>query len=83
MNVTVTMSPEEFVEYLAYREDKQKFSRVAAFATRDLKIFTDRLVSSVSPDPKKPGKYKIVDQEYMDDLWLLAVGTEEGKCEDP
>lgn len=33
---------------------------------------TQKLVFAVEPDPKKPGKFKIVDQEHMADLWDLA-----------
>lgn len=77
MQVTVSMSPDEFVEYLAYRDDKQKFLREADLARRDKKLFSDRLKEAVAPDPKKPGRYKIVDQEYMEDLFILAFGVQE------
>jgi hypothetical protein len=34
---------------------------------------TKALLDSVEPDPKKPGKYKIIDQDHMHDLYDLAL----------
>jgi hypothetical protein len=72
MQVTVTMSAEEFAEFMSYQRDRDMFNRDVASLERNLGLFRDRLKSAVAPDPKKPGKYKIVDQEYLDDLWILT-----------
>ncbi len=77
MQVTVTMSADEFVEFLQYSETRDMFKAKNNRLNDLLKQFVERLKLAISPDPKKPSKYKIVDQEYMDDLWILAVGVDE------
>lgn len=77
MNVTVTMSADEFVEFLKYREARDMFKAKNNRLNGLLKQFVDRLKLAITPDPKRSGKYKISDQEYMDDLWILAVGINE------
>lgn len=72
MQVTVTMSDREFVEFMNYREDLDKFNRKTASLEREVSMFHERLKDAIEPDPKRPGKYKIVDQEYLDDLMIMT-----------
>ena len=76
MDVTVNMTAEELVEFLEFRKDRGRYK----YQTERLGAQVDRFVIAVSealePDSKKPGKYKIRDQSYADELWLLA-----GNCE--
>ena len=72
MDVTVNMTTEELVEFLEFRKERNRYK----FKTEKLGAQVDRFVVAVSealdPDPKKPGRYKIRDQVYVEELWLLA-----------
>ena len=38
----------------------------------NIDVLIRRISDGIEPDPKRPGKYKIRDQEIVDDLWILA-----------
>ena len=72
MDVTVNMTAEELVEFLEFRKERGRYK----YQTERLGAQIDRFVVAISeaidPDPEKPGKYKIRNQSYADELWLLA-----------
>lgn len=77
MTVTVSMAAEDFSEFMSYLKDKEMFKRDQLALERDLGMIHDRLKSAISPDPKKPGKYKITDQEYLDDVMIMIGAAAE------
>ena len=72
MELTVHMTEEELVEFLEYRKDKEVNQKRIKRLRDDLQMLSRKMGWAVEPDPKKPGKYKIVDQDHMDDLWSMA-----------
>lgn len=68
MKIVVEMTSEEFTEFMDWRKDKQKYEKKIPA----LKSFAKKVDWAVEPDPKKPGKYKIKDQDHMDDLYMMA-----------
>lgn len=72
MNITVTMSDAEFLEFCQYRKDKAMYSAQIASCERKLEHMAKCVNYAVEPDPKKSGKYKIANQDHMDDLYEYA-----------
>ena len=59
MEVTVNMSAEEFLEFVAWKNDREQ-------------ILANKACWAIEKDPKRPGKVKIVDQEHAAELLELA-----------
>lgn len=72
MEITVKMTAEEFLEFNEYQKNRAVYAEKLVKLKRLPETLTQKLVFAVEPDPKKPGKFKIVDQEHMADLWDLA-----------
>lgn len=77
MTITVSMTPEEFEGFRAYQKDKKVHSSAKEEAERKIKLLINKMEMAIEPNPKKEGTYKIVDQDQMDDLWIML-----GKYED-
>ena len=73
MKIIVEMTAEEFQEFCEYRKDKSMFSARVDHLSGRVQMLANKISYAVAPDPKKPGKYKIVDQEHMDDLYQLTA----------
>ena len=72
MEISVKMSAAEFQEFMAWRDEKERYAKdldrlqgVPCSLARSLKF-------AVEPVEGKPGRFKIVDQEHMGDLWDAA-----------
>ena len=72
MNVNVEMTAEEFLEFMECAKDKGRHEKQILAAKNRVHMLAQKVDYAVEPDPKKPGKYKIVDQNQMDDLYELA-----------
>lgn len=72
MNVTVNMTIEEFQEFCQYRSDKTTYSKQLISLNRKMTAMAQKVTYAIEPDPKKPHKYKIVDQDHLDDLCEYA-----------
>ena len=71
MTITVCMTPEEFEGFRAYQKDEKIHSAEVEEGKRKLNLFIKKIELAIEPNPKKEGTYKIVDQDQMDDLWIL------------
>lgn len=72
MEITVKMTVEEFLEFNEYQKNRAVYAEKLVKLKRLPETLAQKLVFAVEPDPKKPGKFKIVDQEHMADLWDLT-----------
>lgn len=72
MKVQIEMTKEEFLEFAQWQEDRSRYQTENAELRRRSRIWAVKIDAAVEQDPKKPGKYKIVDHEQMDDLYLMA-----------
>ena len=73
MIIHVEMTSEEFQEYLAWQGDKTKYEKQEKKVNNQMELMAKQVTWAVEEDPKKPGKYKIVDQDHMADLYDTAV----------
>lgn len=72
MEVTVKMTVEEFLEFNEYQKNRAVYAERLVKLGRLPEVLAQKLEFAVEPDPKKPGKFKITDQEHMADLWDMA-----------
>ncbi len=72
MDVTVTMTAEEFQEFMAWRKDKSHYRSEMDAWSRKWEILANKACWAIEADPKRPGKVKIVDQEHAAELLDLA-----------
>ena len=72
MDVTVNMTAEEFLEFMAWKKDRNHYN--AEMAARSIKweIMAKKVTWAIEEDPKRPGKIKIVDQEHAAELLEMA-----------
>ena len=79
MEISVKMDTAEFQEFMEYREAKGKFEETMERVKRAPAMIAASLVYAVEPGAGKPGKWKIVDQEHMDDAMSMAEEYQEKK----
>ena len=72
MEVTVNMSAEEFLEFMAWRKDRNHYSEILDERNRKWEMLANKTCWAIEKDPKRPGKVKIVDQEHAAELLELA-----------
>lgn len=72
MEVTVTMSAEEFQEFMEWKKDRAYCETKLEAETNKVDILAKKVCWAIAKDPKKPGKVKIVDQEHAAELMDMA-----------
>ena len=72
MTVTVQMTSEEFTEFLAWKKEEGYYANKLRGANNKVTMLVNKIQYAIEQDPKKPGKYKIADQDQADDLFLLC-----------
>lgn len=72
MDVTVTMTAEEFLEFMAWKKDQEQYARDMAARSGKWEIVAKKATWAIEEDPKRPGKVKIVDQEHAAELLEMA-----------
>lgn len=72
MDVTVTMTAEEFLEFMAWRKDKNHYRSEMDTWSRKWEVLANKACWAIEADPKRPSKVKIVDQEHAAELLELA-----------
>lgn len=72
MEISVKMNVQEFQDFMAWREDKDKYKKDMERLRRAPEVLASSLRWAVEPVNGKPGKFKIVDQEHMADVWDMA-----------
>ena len=73
MKIVVEMTSEEFTEFLEWKKEKSLYDREIEDADKQLTLMAKQVIWAVEKDPKKPGKYKIVDHDHMADLFDEAT----------
>lgn len=72
MKITVEMTAEEFKEFMAWRSDKDAYEKEIDKAYGDRELLHKKILWAVQPDPKKPGKCKIIDHDHATELVDMA-----------
>lgn len=83
MEVTVNMSVKEFQEFVAYQADKERYERDLQRIRRIPGALVTSMRFAVEPVEGKEGRYKIVSQEHMADVWDMIEeleGKEKTTC---
>ena len=72
MDVTVTMTAEEFQEFMAWEKDKEQYTKYMAARSSKWEIMAKKACWAMEKDEKRPGKVKIIDQEHTAELLEMA-----------
>lgn len=72
MDVTVNMTAEEFLEFMAWKKDRNHYNAEMAARSSKWEITVKKVTWAIEEDPKRPGKIKIVDQEHAAELLEMA-----------
>ena len=72
MAVTVSMTAEEFLEFMAWKKDREQYTKEIAARSGKWEIMAKKVTWAIEEDPKRPGKAKIVDQEHAAELLEMA-----------
>ena len=72
VTVTVTMTADEFMEFMSWRKDKNHYSAEMDAQHRKWEMLANKACWAIEADPNRPGKVKIVDQEHAAELLELA-----------
>lgn len=72
MEVNVSMSAEEFLEFMEWKKDRAYYKTKLEAIADKRDILAKKVCWSIGADPKRPGKVKIVDQEHAAELLEMA-----------
>ena len=72
MEVNVNMSAEEFLEFMAWKRDREQYNNEMAARAEKMELLAKKTCWVIEKDPKRPGKVKIVDQEHAAEVLELA-----------
>lgn len=73
MKVTVELELHEVEEFLSWRKDKSCYDREEQKMAEEMELMAKKILWAVKENPKKPGSYKIDDQDHMDELVEMAA----------
>jgi len=72
MNITVSMTAEEFLEFVAWQKDRDYCKSRLDKELNRRETMAKKTCWAIDEDPKKPGKVKIIDQEHAAELLEMA-----------
>lgn len=72
MDVTLTMTEQEFLEFLQWQKDRETYHADKAGLIGKLNRFTQKALWAIEEDPNYPDKVKIIDQQHAVELLELA-----------
>lgn len=72
MKVTVELDLGELEDFLAWRKDKKSYDREIKKMGDEMELMAKKVLWAVEENPKKPGHYKIADQDHLDELVDMA-----------
>lgn len=72
MDVTVTMTAEEFLEFMAWKKDRSKYQTEMTYRHGKWDMLAKKACWAMEKDEKRPGKVKIIDQEHAAELLEMA-----------
>ncbi len=72
MDVTVNMTAEEFLEFMAWKKERDYYEKELDQETSKREIMAKKATWAMAEDAKRPGKVKIIDQEHAAELLEMA-----------
>lgn len=72
MDVTVSMTAEEFLEFVEWKKDHTHHKKEIDAQARKTELFAKKVCWAIEEDPKRPDKVKIIDQEHAAELLEMA-----------
>lgn len=72
MEVTVNMTAEEFLEFVAWGKDRDYYEKELDKELNKREILAKKTCWAIDADPKKPGKVKIIDHDHAAELLEMA-----------
>lgn len=72
MEVTVNMTAEEFLVFVAWGKDRDYYKSRLDKELNKREILAKKTCWAIDADPKKPGKVKIIDQDHAAELLEMA-----------
>ena len=72
MEVTVNMTAEEFLEFVAWGKDRDYYKNRLDKELDKREMLAKKTCWAIDADPKKPGKVKIIDQDHAAELLEMA-----------
>lgn len=72
MNITVNMTAEEFLEFVAWGKDRDYYKNQLDKELDKREMLAKKTCWAIDADPKKPGKVKIIDQDHAAELLEMA-----------
>ena len=72
MDVTVTMTAEEFLEFMDWKKDRSKYQTEMTYWHGKWDMLANKACWAMEKDDKRPGKVKIIDQEHAAELLEMA-----------
>lgn len=72
MDVTVSMTAEEFLEFVEWKKDHTHYKKEIDAQARKTEFFAKKVCWAIEEDPKRPDKVKIIDQEHAAELLEMA-----------
>ena len=72
MNITVNMTAEEFLEFVAWGKDRDYYKNRLDKELDKRDMLAKKTCWAIDADPKKPGKVKIIDQDHAAELLEMA-----------
>ena len=72
MNITVSMTAEEFLEFVAWKKDRDYYKSRLDKELNRRETMVKKTCWAIDADPKKPGKVKIIDQDHAAELLEMA-----------
>ena len=72
MKIHVEMTSDEFQEFLSWKADKKMYEKDIEKTNKKCEVLHQKVIWAIEPDPKKPEKVKIADQEHAAELLDMA-----------
>ena len=72
MTVTVSMTAEEFQEFMEWRRDRNNYTVTMAEWNRQWEKMAEKAGKALAEDTERPGTMKIIDQESAEELLKMA-----------
>lgn len=72
MDVTVSMTAEEFREFMEWKTDREYYDKELRTRSDKWEIMAKKTTWAMAEDAKRPGKVKIIDQEHAAELLEMA-----------
>lgn len=74
MEITITMSEEDFQEFMAWKNDRSHYCTEMEAMREKWEYLAGKTCWAIGEDHKHPGKVKIVDQEHAAELLEMVHG---------